>query len=318
MRKYGNYIVQAIFSDGTTEEKSTDNYKEMIQFYNNFKEDYGNSATSVISKGINVYGVWEVIYKKEYNNSTQVTNDKNHEEDLIGQLNDIINKILYKKEVLENNIKIITKERDCNYHEIEALDIITEGMSEQEKITYKLNFINKIELQCKKRRQYKNEYRAIKSLNDSISLNKLIKSVNRATKLENSTPTKEEILNNDKTKIYEFTYNNDNERYNKITALNKKFDRVIDTGYGILKCYNVIYSCNKKKNSSTNKIYNSSTNKIYNCKTKIPKEIGSSIEFELSGSTKDLNNKYTQGLIEKYESYEIDGNVLKLNNRLKK
>ena len=65
--------------------------------------------------------------------------------------------VLYKKEVLENNIKIITKERDCNYHEIEALDIITEGMSEQEKITYKLNLINKIELQCKKRRQYKND-----------------------------------------------------------------------------------------------------------------------------------------------------------------
>ena len=83
MRKYGNYIVQAIFSDGTMEEKSTDNYKEMIQFYNNFKEDYGTSATSVVSKGINVYGVWEVIYKKEYNNPTQATNSKNNEEDLI-------------------------------------------------------------------------------------------------------------------------------------------------------------------------------------------------------------------------------------------
>lgn len=64
MRKYGNYIVQAIFNDGTTEEKSTDNYKEMIQFYNNFKEDYGTSATSVISKGVNVYGIWEVIIRK--------------------------------------------------------------------------------------------------------------------------------------------------------------------------------------------------------------------------------------------------------------
>ena len=310
MRKYGNYIVQAIFNDGTTEEKSTDNYKEMIQFYNNFKEDYGTSATSVISKGVNVYGIWEVIYKKEYNNPTQVITNKNNEEDLIGQLNDIINKILYKKEVLENNIKIITKERDCNYHEIEALDIITEGMSEQEKITYKLNLINKIELQCKKRRQYKNEYRAIRSLNDSISLDKLIRSVNKATKLENSTPTREEILNNDKTKIYEFTYKNDNERYNKMIELNKKFDKVIDTGYGTLKCYNVIYSCNKKKNSNNNK--------IYDCKSKIPKDIGSSIKFKLFGSAKDLNNQYTRGLIEKYESYEIVGNVLKLNNRLKK
>lgn len=56
--------------------------------------------------------------------------------------------------------------------------------------------------------------------------------------------------------------------------------------------------------------------KIFSLKEELPKEKGSSIKVRLTGKTKDLNNTYTKNLIKKYEFYELNGQVLSLNNRL--
>lgn len=129
-RKYQNYRIIVSKENGQKEitdmkkyDVDTDSYKDMLNAYNEVKEEYKNQNVVIEFCGLSDNGQLDVMWSTEGFKKEPIENVENRKnkstEEIVKDLEDIIN-ILYKRADKTDLTDVYNKERDYLYHLFES------------------------------------------------------------------------------------------------------------------------------------------------------------------------------------------------------
>jgi hypothetical protein len=251
-RKYQKYSIKIKYLNGDTENISYQNYnendyKDMLQLYNETKEHYKNDCVTINFIGITEDGKLEILFQKKIINEKELKIKEEADliesfssNELINQINELVN-IIGKKQLRENEkCNILNKKQDLLLHQIEDLD--KSKFTDKEK----LELLDKLHLIRKQRREAKNNYAVLSYFTTNFDLGKFkkvtyetkTKVIQEEAKEKKITPLTPEIIE-EKRIMKEIPYKNFKERINLIKQLQSKYDKVYyNDSKMVVTCYN--------------------------------------------------------------------------------
>lgn len=259
-RKYSKYEIKVTFLNGDTEDIKLNginkgSYKEMLQVYQQVKDQYSNTECKIDFVGIGQAGELGVLFTKEFKINEKPLFQLEAEQyvnttmpELLEQLYSTIENIKKRGEWLENERDITNKLLDIEMHKIENFKLYSNNRNRLEVLEEKERIFDEVEKLRNNRRLIKKdmetfeEYKRACNYN-TVNLKKIVdvRNYNDGIKQQYLTP---KVLENKKI-LKCVTYNSLEEKEQATIKLKTRYNKIVyndaeKTAYGYNKANNAM------------------------------------------------------------------------------